>query len=282
VGYLYIFPAYVFFVIFVLYPIVYGIIASFRDWGSRVGERGIFVGFSNYVKLFSDYVFWLSFRNTWIYVFVATVITCCLGLFLALLLERPLRGLQSMRGIIFFPYLLPWAAVAMIWAWLLSPNYGLINAILNINIDWLRRPETALWALIFIYSWKMIGYTFIFFLAGLQVIPQSLHEAAIVDGASPLQRLLHITFPLLTPTLFFLILISITTALQSIDLVYILTRGGPANSTNMLIYYIYQQTFRYGNWNKGYAANSILLFMLLCFTIAYFKILERKVHYELI
>jgi multiple sugar transport system permease protein len=143
-----------------------------------------------------------------------------------------------------------------------------------------RSSNTANWAIIIGMVWKMTGYYFILFLAGIQQIPMDYYEAAEIDGIRRHQRLIHITIPLLTPTIFFVGLIAIVSTLEAVDLVYIMTQGGPARATNVLIYFIYERAFEYQFWGEAFTASTIFLIALLVFVVIYFLLLERKVHYE--
>jgi len=282
--YLYILPGFFFLAFFPQLskaPSGYG--SLFRWLGAAVG--GKYVGLENYKYLFSDPDFAKSLLVTVRYVTITSAGSVGLGFLLAVLsgeaVKKRLRGQGFFNSGFFFPYLIPWSATAMIWLWLLHPLHGFVNALLGTDIDWVRSSNTALWAVIIGMVWKVTGYYFILFLAGIQQIPMDYYEAAEIDGIRRHQRLIHITIPLLTPTIFFVGLIAIVSTLEAVDLVYIMTQGGPARATNILIYFIYERAFVYQFWGEAFATSTILLIALLVFVVAYFFLLERKVHYEL-
>lgn len=281
--YLYILPGFFFLAFFTFYPIIFSGYSSLFSWlGAATG--GKYVGLGNYKYLFSDPNFAKSMLVTVRYVTITSVGSVGLGFLLAVLsgeaVKKRLRGQGFFNSGFFFPYLVPWAATAMIWLWLFHPLHGFVNALLGTDIDWVRSSNTALWAIIIGMVWKMTGYYFILFLAGIQQIPMDYYEAAEIDGIRRHQRLIHITIPLLTPTFFFVGLIAIVSTLEAVDLVYIMTQGGPARATNVLIYFIYERAFVYQFWGEAFAASTIFLIALLVFVVAYFFLLERKVHYE--
>lgn len=181
--------------------------------------------------------------------------------------------------------MLPIAAASMVWIFLFSQSYGLLNKVLELfnlpsNIDWLNTSPQAMIAIIIVSIWKFSGYYMLLFLAGLQNIDESLYEAALLDGANMWQKFRKITFPLLSPTTFFVTLLAIINSFQAVDQIYVMTRGGPYNTTNVLLYYIYQNGFVY--WDTGIASSaSVILFsILLVFTFIYYFGLQRFVHYE--
>jgi ABC-type sugar transport system permease subunit len=196
-----------------------------------------------------------------------------------------IKGRGFFRFSFFYPTMIPIAAASMVWIFLFTQSYGLINKILNIihfrsNIDWLNGTPFAMIAIICVSIWKFSGYYMLLFLSGLQSIDPTYYEAAKLEGASIWQKIYKITLPLLSPTTFFIVLIAIINSFQAVDQIYVMTRGGPYNTTNVLLYYIYQYGFVY--WDTGIAssASSVLFIILLFITLIYYRGLQHFVHYE--
>ena len=206
-----------------------------------------------------------------------------LALALALLINQKIRGLTIYRALLFYPTMIPMAAAAMIWLWILTPNYGLLNYYgkwLGLpDVHWLGHSKLAIWALVLVGVWKRVGYYMVIYLAGLQVIPDHLYEAARIEGAGPWQRFWRVTVPLVSPTTFFVGIMAVIDAFQAIDQVYLMTRGGPGNSTNLVIFYIYQNAFRFFDFGYASAVSAVLFLILLALTLLAFRTLHRKVHY---
>lgn len=280
--YLYILPTFVFLIAFTYVPIVRSVWMSLHE--SHVAlARPVFVGLDNYRYAFSEPLFWKVLRNNLLYA-VATIPTSVgLGLFFAVLVNRPIRAAGLYRSALFYPTVLPMAAASMLWLWMLTPGYGLVNHYLGRlgfpDIEWTGDPRYAMWALVIVGIWKYTGYYMVLLLAGLQALPSDLYEAAAIEGASPWQQFWKITFPLLSPTTFFVTVMAIINSFQSIDQVYLMTRGGPANATNMMVYYIYQVAFRF--WDMGYASalSTVLFVVLLALTVLAFRVMHHRVHY---
>jgi len=284
--YLYLIPFLVPLSIFTIYPMGFSLYASLFRWKS-LALRGPYVGISNYWFLLKDPDFVHSIQVTAIYIAISVFLSVGLGFILAFMCtqssggKRRLKGQSFWNSSFFFPYIIPWSATAMVWLWLFHPQLGFVNALFKISIDWVHDEKVALWAIIIPIVWKMIGYYFILFLAGLQQIPAFYYEAAKIDGARWHQLLRHITIPLLSPTLLFIGLISIVNGLEAIDLVYLMTQGGPAKATYVLLFFIYNRAFEYRYWDEAYAASTLLALVLMILTVLYFRVLERRVHYEI-
>ncbi|WP_367363597.1 carbohydrate ABC transporter permease, partial [Mesotoga sp.] len=207
-----------------------------------------------------------------------------LALFLALLVNQKIFGSSFFKTIYFYPNVIPMAAASMIWLYIFLPGYGFLNYILGKigipSIEWVSDSRFAMWALIIVAIWKNAGYYMVIFLGGLQQLPTEIYEVATIDGASAWRKFWKITWPLLSPTTFFAFIIAVINSFQAVDQIYLMTRGGPANTTNMFVYYIYQVAFKY--WDFGYASalTVILLVLLLIFTVLAFFFMERRVFYE--
>lgn len=281
--YLYILPSFMFLFVFTYYPIVRSLLLSLYEWNLSSQMR-VFVGMDNYRRLlFDDPLFWQVMRNNALYAIGTIPTSVALGLLLAVLMDRQIAGRSVYRVAFFYPTMLPMAAASMIWLWIFTPGYGLLNYYLGKvgfpDIEWVGSAKYALLALIIVAIWKYAGYYMVLLLAGLQGIPHDLYEAARIEGASSWQEFWYITFPMLSPTTFFVLVMAVINSFQSIDQVYLMTRGGPGNATNMLAYYIYQTAFRF--WDVGYASTltSVLFVILLVTTAAFFRFLGRRIHY---
>jgi len=280
--YLYLLPTFAFLVLFTHYPIGRTLYLSFFRWNLAT-PRMEYVGLQNYWQAWTQPVFWEVIRNNLLFALMTIPASLGLGLGLALLIDRKVRGLAVYRAALFYPTVIPMAAAAMIWLWLLTPSYGLVNyygrAVGLPDVHWLGHSSFALPALAVVGVWKRLGYYLVIFLAGLQVIPGHLHEAATLEGAGPWQRFWRITFPLLSPTTFFVALMAVIDSFQAIDQVYLMTQGGPGNSTNLFIFYIYQHAFRFFDMGYASAVSAILFAILLALTLVAFRILHRRVYY---
>jgi len=276
-------PSLVFLIIFTYYPIARAFWLSL--FKSAAGsDRMRFVGAGNYAELFSSSLFWLVLQNSIWYTLGTVGVTTALGLIFALLLNRHLRLIGLFRVGLFYPTVVPMAAASMVWIFLFNPAYGAVNHLLRLlglpsSMDWVNASPYALLAIIIVGIWKYAGYYMIIFLAGLQTIDVELHEAARLEGASVWQEFWRITFPLLTPTTFFVTIIAIINSFQAVDQVYVMTRGGPHNSTNVLMYYIYLLGFVYWDTGSAAAASTVLFAVLLLGTYMYFRYLGGRVHY---
>ena len=278
--YLYVAPVIIFLVIFTVFPIFRSVYLSFMNTDAVFSFMD-FVGLENYRRIFANEVFWEVAKNTVVYGVAQVVLTTVLGMVCALIANSKQVKFRSLFKIsLFYPYILPWTVAAMVWMYMYHPTRGIINSILGMRIEWLNSYQITLYALIIVCVWKTVGFNFLLFLSGLQNIPHELYEAARMETNSGLKTFWHITLPMLSPTTFVAVLLSIVGSFQSVDLIYIMTSGRPGNSTNTLIYYIYQQGIV--SWKIGYgsALSTILFVALLIFTIFYIIIGERKVNYE--
>ncbi len=280
--YLYILPTFLFLFVFTHYPILKTFYLSLFKWNLATPKMK-FVGLGNYVQAWSTPLFWQVLQNNVLFAVGTIPISLALALVLALLINQKVRGLAIYRAALFYPTIIPMAAAAMIWLWILTPSYGLVNfygkALGLPDIHWLGHSRFALAALILVGIWKRVGYYMVIFLAGLQIIPEHLYEAAILEGASPWQRFWRITLPLLSPTTFFVAIMAVIDSFQAIDQVYLMTQGGPGNNTNLFIFYIYQNAFRFFDMGYASAVSGILFLFLLGLTVLAFRMLHRRVHY---
>jgi len=283
IGYLLIFPSFIFLVIFTYYPIVRSIwLSMFKRAGVGVSR---FVGLGNYISMFESRLFIEVLKNNLVYAVFSTIPAIVLGLLFAVLLNRQIKGRGFFRFAMFYPTMIPISAASMVWIFLFSQSFGLVNKVLSImhlpsNIDWVNTSPYAMAAIIVVYIWKYAGFYMLLFLSGLQAIDDSLYEEAIIEGASPWQKFTLITFPLLSPTTFFIVLMAIINSFQAVDQIYVMTTGGPYNSTNVLLYYIYQHGFVYWDVGTASSASTILFVILLMITFVYYYGLQHFVNYE--
>lgn len=269
------------FVVLIAYPAGTSLLGSFRDW-PLFGEA-TWVGLDNYQRLVADPGFWQAVRNTLLYVALLVPAELVVGLGLALFLNRELRGVAVYRSAYFAPFVLSLAAVGLVWTWFLSPDWGLFNQFLGVlglpQPYWLADPRFALPGLALTSVWRNSGYYMIIYLAGLQSIDREMEEAALVDGANAWQRFRHVILPLLTPTTFFAVLLGIILGFQVFDLTYVMTKGGPVGSTDVLVYFIYTTAFRSGDLGYASAIAFALLVLMVVLTACYFALESRWVHY---
>ncbi|PTW54340.1 carbohydrate ABC transporter membrane protein 1 (CUT1 family) [Breoghania corrubedonensis] len=281
-AYAFLFPSFLFLATFTYWPIIRSFWFSLHD--VVLGDPEIFwMGAENYMRVLDDALFWKVLANTAFYTLTTIPISILAALLLAVALDRKLRGMAIYRSAFFYPVMIPSVAAGMVWVFLYAPGYGPINAALGAiglpHLDWLYDSDLALSAIVIMSAWKYSGYFMLILLAALKLVPSDLYEAARLDGVSGVQRLLHITIPLISPTLYFVVVIGILHSYQVFDYVYVMTQGGPADSTNVLTYYIYQNGFQYQD--IGYAstvANTLLVFMLGLIGLVALT-LGRRVHY---
>ncbi|WP_132565996.1 ABC transporter permease subunit [Rhizobium sullae] len=236
-----------------------------------------FVGMANYARMMRDPLFWSAAWVTAAYAVMLVPLLYVSGLGLALLVQKTNRFNAVMRSMFFAPHMVSLVVVALVWQFMVVDKIGVINKITPIlgmdGISFLGDPQFALITVVFVSVWFLMGFYMLIFLGGLQDIPEQYYEAAKIDGAGPVARFWYITFPLLKPTSFFVIMVSMVAAVagaQAFDIIYVMTKGGPANSTSVLIVYIYQQAFAFGAFGYAAAMSSILVVVLMLVTIIFF------------
>jgi multiple sugar transport system permease protein len=276
-GWLFASPFVVGFLLFWLGPMVYSLFIVTQDW--NLMRAPTFVGMANIYKLFKDPLLVTSLRATAIYTFVGVPLQVIFALLLALALNTRIKGRVAYRTIFFLPTIVPMVAVALGWLSIFYPSGGLINYYFNLDVRWLLIPRFAVPALIIMSLWT-IGTQLVICLAGLQNIPKELEDAAQVDGANDWQRFIHITIPMISPILLYLLIIGIINSFQVFAIALVMTNGGPQNSTLFMVLYTYTLGFK--RFNMGYAATvAWLLFVtIMAFTIVQFKLADKWVYYE--
>ena len=270
--------------VFFFLPVLAALLMSFTDFDIySLGDirYARFVGFRNYTQLFADPLFWKALGNTLYFLIVGGPLSVAVSLGAALLLNSKLVRYKPMfRFIYFMPVVTTLVAIAVVWRYVYHPRFGLLNAAMTAlgfsPIDWLGDPQWAMPALIMMAIWKNFGYNMIIFIAGLQNIPASLYEAASIDGAGPVQQFFKITLPMLAPTTLFISIITMIGYSQFFAEPYVMTQGGPLNSTLSIVLLMYQQGFRW--WNMGYsAALAFILFaMILVVSVLQTRLQRQK------
>ena len=274
-------PSLVFLAVFTFYPIGYSVYMSlFKNNMSTYMTGPKFIGLQNYVTLFTaDEVFKQSFINNLIIAGVTVPVSIALAIGMAIFANKVRIGKGAVRVSFFYPTLLPMVAVANIWLFIYTPIYGLLGYI-NPNWRFLTGQDTVLWALIVMLIWKQSGYVMIFYISGLQNINPELYEAARIDGAKSWQTFRKITWPMLMPTTLYVMIITLTNAYKLVDHLYIMTKGGPGNASNMLLFYIYQKAFDQSNTGMASAITVVLIALLLIITCIQFYTQDKRTFYS--
>ena len=267
------------------YPLGYSIYISFLKMNIALSLRGPeFVGLTNYVNALYDIKLWAAIGRTAYITVWDVLVGTSLGLLMALLLNTMLKGRGILRAIVLFPFILPPVVNGLIWKWVYNPNYGFLNGFLyQIGIireyqSWLSQPWTALHMIILANLWQGTAFAYILYLGGLQSIPLQLYDAAKIDGASRYQTLTRITLPLLLPITLVIVVLKTILTFKLFDLIYVLTGGGPANSTQVITYYIYKKSFDFLEFGGAAALSYILTLLLLVFVYVYYKLLQKEVY----
>lgn len=280
--YLFIFPALIFYAVFLALPIVGVVIISLLEWSGISMHDIQFVGLDNYRAMAGDPVFWQALLHNIVFIGAGASAMVVLGLFLAVLLEQGLRGSNVFRGIFFIPTILSLVVVGIVFVLLLSPELGLVNPLLRsaglqqFQRAWLGDPHTALPTVIAVDVWKNFGLAMFLFVAGLKGIPQEYYEAASIDGASAWWRFWDITLPALRPVTAVVVTLTSINTLKLFDLVYVMTAGGPNRASEVLTTWMYTQGFMFNNMGYGSALAVVLLFITFVITVIQFKLVSRS------
>lgn len=286
---LFILPVLLGLTVFTYGPIAASFGLSFTYW-NLLGKPA-FVGFENYQAVMADPLFWKSFGVTWLFVLASTVAEVLLAVLIAVKLNQMAAGFLSrfqplFRSAYFLPFITPMVSVSLVWGWLYEPQYGLFNWLLqslhliHAPVAWLYDPDTALWAVVILRVWKNMGYTVLIFLAALQGVPESILESADLDGASPFKRFFQVMLPMITPTMFFVVIVSMINAFQVFDAVYLLTQGGPDHSTELLVYWMFKNAFEFYKIGPASAIAYILFVVILLLTLLQWQMRKRWVLHE--
>lgn len=276
VAYSFIAPNFIGFAVFTLVPMLFSFVLSLMEWDGGMVNPMKFTGIQNYLRLFADSKFQNAYWNTLVYTLGYVPLTLVLSLLLAIVLNAKIRGRNFFRTLVFFPYVASIVAVASVWNMLFNPSMGPVNMLLSaLGIEnlprWSADKNWAMITVILFSVWKSIGYYMIIFLAGLQGINADLYEAASLDGAGKWKQFLNVTLPQLKPTTFFVVVMLTIGSFKVYDQIFLITQGGPGDRTMVLVYYIYNQAFKYSDY--GYASTvSIVLFLtVLAVTLIQFR-----------
>jgi multiple sugar transport system permease protein len=288
-GYAMIAPGLIGLLVFNIWPMLQTFYFSFTEWGPFGGAE--WTGLANYRALFHGPEFLMALRNTLVYTVLSVSITEAIALVLAVLLNQKLRGMSVYRTLYFIPVVTMPVAIGLVWRWLYNSDYGIINYLLGLvgiqGANWLSDPDLALYAIVVVGVWSGLGYALVLFLAGLQTIPAEYYDAASVDGAGALVKFFRITLPLLSPTVFFVTVISLINSLQVFDLIFVMISSGRGASTSpvidqtqSLVYLFYKNTFVINEQGEGAAVVLTLFIIIVLITLAQFRLQRRWVHYE--
>lgn len=280
-GWIFIAPTMIGLLILNFIPIFQTIYQSFFKTGD-FGKGNVFVGFKNYEKVFGDSEVWQALWNTFKYAIVEVPISLVIAIFLAVILNKKLKGRSFFRTVFFVPMVAAPAAIAMVWKWLYNSNFGLINNLLGIKVNWISHPNIAIYSIAVIGIWSVLGYNMVLILAGLQEVPKDYYEAASLDGANGWHQLINITLPLISPTLFFVLITRIIAAMQVFDVIYmVIDYNNPAlKKTESLVYLFYKYSFEQSK--KGYGATVIVVLLVVIMILTCFQLYGQKkwVHYD--
>ena len=279
---LFVIPALIPLIVFWIYPILRSIYISFTDW-DYMSPTYQFVFLDNFKALFKDQRFYDALWNTVVFTLGTLIPTIVLGLLLALLLQKSFKGSGLIKFILFSPWITPTVAVSIVWTWIYEPNNGIANAILKLfglpGLQWIKSSQTAMLAVIVVTVWKSLGYAMIFYLSALEKVPKELYEASGMDGAKSWQRFRDVTIPCISPTTFFLMIITMVNSLQAYDQIQILTQGGPSGSTRTLLYMYYQLGFEEFNMGQATAVAIVLILITVLLSVVQFTGSKKWVHY---
>lgn len=277
-AWLFILPALAGTIVFIIIPVICSFGLSFAKWDLINPIR--FAGLANYREIFTEPLFFKIFMNTIVFALSTSVFGIIIPLILACILNSKIRGSEFFKTAYFLPFITPMIVIGIIWEWIFDPNIGLLSNVLNLHINWLYDINFAMPALIIVSVWKLIGYNMIIFLSSLSGISNSMFEAAKIDGANAYQTFKNVTVPLLSPTIFFVVIITAISSFQVFDLIYLMTQGGPLDSTNVLVYAIYKNAFEYFNIGKASAIAYVLFVIILILTLCQWSLRKKLVYNE--
>jgi multiple sugar transport system permease protein len=277
-GLIFILPALIGTLIFIVIPVFCSFGLSFTKWDLLNPIE--LVGLENYKTLFHDALFYKILLNTVVFALSTSILGVIIPLVLANILNSKIRGSEFFKTAYFLPFITPMVVIGIVWGWIFDPNIGLLNNLLHLHINWLYDSKFAMPALIMVSVWKLIGYNMIIFLSALSAVSQSLFEASKIDGANAFQTFKNVTVPVLSPTIFFVVIVTAISSFQVFDLIYLMTQGGPFDSTNVLVYAIYKNAFEY--FNVGYSCSIayVLFVIILILTLIQWALRKKLVYTE--
>jgi len=274
-------PTMIIFLTFILFPVIFSFYLSFHEW-NMFSSEATYVGIDNYKRMMQSNEFWSVLKNTGIYTIGTVPLNMIVALLVAMALNKKIKGKKFLRTAFFAPVIISPVAAAVIWRWIYDPNYGLLNYGISFfgvgSINWLNDPTAAMFALIIMGVWKTFGINMVLFSAGLAGIPETYYEAADIDGAGKFSKFWHITLPMLAPTTFFIMIMSMISSFQVFDLVYVLTSGGPLGSTKVLVFYVYEYAFKFFEMGYASAVAYVLFVILIILTLLQVRYMKNRVH----
>lgn len=278
IAWLFILPALIGTAVFIIIPVICSFSLSFTDWDLLNDIR--FVGLDNYKNLISTHLFWKMLTNTFVYAISVSVFGVIIPMVLACLLNNKIRGSEFYKTAYFIPFITPMIVIALVWQWIFDPNIGGINTLLHLHINWLYDKAYAMPVLVCVSVWKLIGYNMIIFLSGLASINQEVLEASKIDGANSFNTFRYVTVPMISSTIFFVIIITSISSFQVFDLIYMMTQGGPENSTMVLVYAIYKYAFEYFDVGQASAIAYVLFAIIFILVLFQWKLRKKIVYNE--
>jgi len=281
--YIYILPAMFFLALFTVYPVIDMVIRSFEKW--NLVATPTWVGLDNYKYIFNRKEFIDAIWHTVTYAIFVVGLGLSLATLFAVWLSKSTFMNNLTRTVMFMPHVIALLSVAMVWAWIMNKNNGLLNLVLNFfglpSLKWADSSDTAMMSIIIVALWKAIGYNTMLIYAAIQNVPAELYEAADLDNANSVKKFFKITLPMISPQMFMLLITATTGSFRVFDTVRVMTHGGPGTSTQVLVYYIYKQAFILnGKVGYAFAAAVVLMAMIGVLTLAYFRVLSKRVHYQ--
>lgn len=282
-GYFFLAPSLIVFICFLFYPMLRSVYLSMTLTDPR-GRVAAFVGLDNYKDLFTTGHFFTNLKVTVLFVLLTVPTTIIWSLFLAAITHNKLKGMKIFQFVFSLPIVISVGTASMIWVLLFHPTAGMLNYFIGLAgispITWLADPNWAIISISLMTVWMNMGFVYIVLLSGMQGVPDDLYESAKIDGSGPVRTFVQIVLPLLSPTIFFVLIVSVISAFQAFGQIHILTKGGPMNSTNVVVYSIYQDAFINFRFGIGSAQALVLFVIIMALTVFQFKVLEKKVHYQ--
>jgi multiple sugar transport system permease protein len=280
-GYLFLSPFIFGVLLWVVYPALTAAWLTFQEWNLITPSK--YVGFKNFVTMFNDPLFWQALKVTTIFTFFSVPLSLLMSFLTALLINTKVKGIAIFRTIYYLPSIVPAVANAVLWAWILNTDFGLLNEMIHSfglpKVAWLQEPKYALPAIILMSMWGL-GQSMIIFLAGLQGIDEVYYEAAKIDGAGKWAQMVHITVPMMSSVAFFNLIMGVIGSFQIFTAGYLITNGGPENSTLFYVLYLYRVGFRFFKMGYASALSWVLFFIILIFTVIIFRTVGRNVYYQ--
>lgn len=281
-GYCFIAPALISLIVFMFYPIIASFVISAFDWGLLSAPT--FTGMKNYSDLFRDEIFLTALGNTLKWVVIYVPLSVVASFILALAMDMPIKGIGFFRTLFYMPVVAPLVVISLLFVWIYNEEFGVINYILSWfgiqPVGWLTDPRISLISIALMSVWKWAGYNMLIFLSALQGIPESLYEAAELDGITPWQKLIYIKIPLVMPAIYFVLLTCVIDAFQVFTEVYIMTAGGPGYSTHTVSYYLWASAFKYSRMGFACAMAVVMFVIIMSVTLVQDKLMNKKVQYD--